>query len=350
MTPATASPRERVFAALDHRPPDVVPVEYHASPAGSYEHGQKLHELWERFPADFGDSRTIPPARPEARWLDAQGRYEELRRDEWGVLWRQLIFGVAGHPVERPLDDWSRLGQYRAPEVPASSGPAFEQEREQARQHQQHYFLKSGWISLFEVLHAVRRFEDVLMDLAEDSPQLHRLADLVTEYQLQQIRRLLARGVDAVQFGDDFATQNALMFSPAIWRRFFKPRYEFLMAPIHAAGKKVFFHTCGAASLLLDDLADLGVHAIWPQLNAYGLEALGRRCRDRKLAVALHPDRGELMVRGRPRDVRDTLMQLAEVFSVRSGGAWFYVEIDSGFPFENVATLIRTIGELREKV
>ena len=339
--------RKRVFDALAYQPPDVVPVEYHASPAGSYEHGRKLHELWARFPADFGDGRNIVAARPDPKWVDAQGRYEELRRDEWGVLWRQLMFGVAGHPVERPLDDWSRLDDYRAPEVPPRSGPIFEREQEQARQHQEEYFLKSGWISIFEVMHAVRRFEDVLMDLAEDSPQLHRLADLITEYQLQQIHFLLARGVDAVQFGDDFATQSGLMFSPEIWRHFFKPRFERLMAPIHRAGKKVFFHTCGAASALLDELADLGVHALWPQLNAYPIVELARRCRERKLAVALHPDRGDLMVRGHPREVRNSVQDLAEVFSVRSGGAWFYVEIDSGFPFENVETLVRTIAELR---
>ena len=39
--------------------------------------------------------------------------------------------------------------------------------------------------------------------------------------------------------------------------------------PIHAAGKKVFFHTCGCGLKLLDELADLRVQATWPQLNAY---------------------------------------------------------------------------------
>jgi hypothetical protein len=29
------------------------------------------------------------------------------------------------------------------------------------------------------------------------------------------------------------------------------------------------------------------------------------------------------------------------------GGTWFYVEIDSGFPFENVQALIETIAALR---
>jgi hypothetical protein len=117
-------PRERVLRALEFRAPDVVPVEYHASPAGSYEHGEKLHELWARYPEDFGDSRRFPRAAPEARWIDAAGRYEEVRRDEWGVVWKYLIYGVAGHPLERPLDDWANLDGYTLPAPPARAGAA----------------------------------------------------------------------------------------------------------------------------------------------------------------------------------------------------------------------------------
>ena len=87
-------PRERVFAVLDFKQPDVIPVEHHNSPAGSYEHGEQLHRLWERFPHDFGDAAVIPSSRPGRQWIDAQGRYREIRRDEWGVVWKHLIFGV----------------------------------------------------------------------------------------------------------------------------------------------------------------------------------------------------------------------------------------------------------------
>jgi hypothetical protein len=107
-------PRERVFAALDFQPPDILPLEYHASPSGSFEHGERLHQLWERYPQDFALTSAFPHARPEPRWVDAQGRYREVRRDEWGVVWEHLIFGAAGHPMERPLDDCSNLDRYNS--------------------------------------------------------------------------------------------------------------------------------------------------------------------------------------------------------------------------------------------
>jgi uroporphyrinogen decarboxylase len=347
MTIASMLPRERVFAALDFSKPDFVPLEYRPSPAGSYEHGDPLHKLFVRYPHDFGDASAIPTARPEPKWIDAQGKYRELRRDEWGVIWEHLIYGVAGHPHTRPLDDWADLHTFQPPSVPATSGPEFEREHLRMACEQQCYFIKSGWISIFEVMHALRRFEDVLMDLATDSPEINRLADLITDYQLRTIHYLLARGVDAIQFGDDYATQSGLMMSLSTWRRFFKPRYELLMKPVHAAGKKVFFHTCGCGLKLLGDLADLHVHAIWPQLNAYGEGELARFCRGTRIAIALHPDRGDLMIRSGPADVRTAVLKLAEEFSVSCGGAWFYVEIDGGFPFENIEALVETIGRLR---
>lgn len=53
------------------------------------------------------------------------------------------------------------------------------------------------------------------------------------------------------------------------------------------------------------------------------------------------------MIRSGPADVRSALLKLAEEFTVSRGGAWFYVEIDGGFPFENIEALVETIGQLR---
>ena len=69
------------------------------------------------------------------------------------------------------------------------------------------------------------------------------------------------------------------------------------MAPIHRAGKKVFFHTCGQSSDILGGLAELGVHAIWPQINVYDEKELANRCRSLRMALAVSPDRGDVMAR-----------------------------------------------------
>jgi len=341
------TPRERVFRAVRFDAPDVVPLEYHPSPAGLYEHGQKLKALWTMHPQDFGDFAELPIETPDPRWIDETGRYRELRTDEWGVTWELLIFGIVGHPVQRPLDNWANLEGYRPPAPPATEGPDFEREHAAAREHQRRFFLKSGWASIFEVMHAVRRFEDVLMDIALDTPEINRLADLIADCQTARMEYLLKLGVDAIQFADDFGTQSALFFSPDVWRRFFKPRFERMVAPVKAAGKLAFYHTCGYVWHLLDDIAALGMDAIWPQIGLYDEGELAARCRQLGMSVALHPDRAKLMTNGTPREIREAVERLARVFQVERGGAWFYVEIDNGFPIENVRELIESIGRLR---
>jgi hypothetical protein len=335
-------PRERVIAALEFRAPDVVPVEYHASPAGFVEHGEKLRRLWMEQPDDFGprDRFKIPDVSPGRRtW-----------RDAWGVQWREELFGAGGIPIERPLASWDGWSNFRTPAVPPISGAEFEAEKSRAQRHRAKYFLKSAWISLFELMHALRPFEDVLVDIADDNPEIHRLADRLTKHHLLFIDYLLERGVDAIQFGDDYGTQSELILSPKMWRRFFKPRYEVMIRRIKAGGARVFFHTCGCVRGLLDDLSSLGVDAIWPQLNAYDLRWLARFSRETKTAIALHPDRGELMIRSSPDRVEQYVAEVAEIFEIDGGGAWFYVEVDRGFPFDNVVALTRAISRLRTGV
>ena len=74
------------------------------------------------------------------------------------------------------------------------------------------------------------------MDLEDDTPEINRLADIICCHDEALIRRALALKADAVSFGDDLGTANALMTSPEVFRRFFKPRYERLFAPALTGG------------------------------------------------------------------------------------------------------------------
>jgi hypothetical protein len=185
------------------------------------------------------------------------------------------------------------------------------------------------------------------MDIEDDTPEINRIADLVLEHSSGLVRHSLALGCDAVGFGDDLGTQNALMVSPDAFRRFFKPRYRALFALALAAGKRVFFHTCGQAAAVLEDLREVGVTGLWPQLPLYDPRELARRCRDLGMAVLLHPDRGGLMQRGTPGEIRDYVLRLLEVFDTAHGGSWLYIEIDPGFPWRNVEALFAVAREVR---
>jgi hypothetical protein len=341
-------PRERIEAALDFRTPDRIPLHVHPSPAGLYEHGTKLLDIMRATEHDLGDARrTAMPEPPAPKDFDADGRYHLIRTDAWGTTWEHRIFGIWGHPIEWPLNDLAALDTWHAPELPACSGPQFEAARAAAAAARANWYEMEDGGALFETMRWVRRFELILMDIEDDTPEVNRIADIINAYNEGLVRYALALDTDCVSFGDDLGTQNALMISPEAFRRFFKPRYARLFAPAVRKNKRVLFHSCGQVTAVLQDLRDVGVNAIWPQLPLYDLKELARRCRDLGLAVMLHPDRGDLMQRGTPAQIRDYVLRLLDTFDTAHGGSWLYVEIDPGFPWNNVEALFAVAREVR---
>ena len=341
-------PRDRVFTTLDFKPPDRLPIQVHPSPGGLFEHGQKLLDLIQACPSDFGDLGDLPLPQPPLEDFDPDGSYHRFTTDAWGVSWDYRLFGVWGHAIGEPLADIGQLATYKPPLPPSPSGSEFEEAKAAVARHKQRHFYIGGGGMLWEQMHFLRPYEDCLIDIMDDTPEINRIADMITEYMEGCVQHLLAAGVDAIQFGDDFGTQQASIFSPEVWRRFFKPRYERLCAPIRKAGRKIFFHSCGQITSLLEDFAELGVDAIWPQLPLFDMHELTRRCKSLGLALTLHPDRGQLMQRGTPQEVREYVPRMLDTFDTASGGSWLYLEIDPGFKWENIEALFECAMSLRE--
>jgi uroporphyrinogen decarboxylase len=330
-------PRERVMAALNWTGPDRPPMAQSAGNGARAEHGQKLLDLWKRYPSDFDDlSKSTLPDVPADAFSES---YYSTATDGWGVVWEYKIYGIAGHPKVRPLDDWTALEDYQPPKAPAVEGTDFEAHRAWVKQHQQTYYVMGGWVNIFETLHAVRRFEDVLLDIADDSEEINRLADMIVEVQEGSVRFMLESNTDGIMFADDWGTALGGIISPTLWRRFFRPRYDRLMAPVRAAGKHIFFHSCGKTEWIWEELADLGVNMIWPQLELVDNDVLADYMQRRKVALFAHPDRARIMPFGTPEEVREEVRRIKRTFCSPEGGVIFQGEVDRGYPFENVAAL-----------
>ncbi len=331
--------RERVFTMLDFKSPDRIPIQVHPSMGGLFEHGQKLLDLIHTCPNDFDDLSGVTLPEPSPEDFKEDGSYHRIAVDEWGVTWDYRIFGVWGHPYNEPLADLNKIISYSPPSTPPLSGPIFESAKEAISKHKEKYFCVRSGGMLWEQLHFLRPYEDCMFDIMDDTSEINHIADMITNYMEGYVLHNLAAGADAIAFGDDFGTQQALIFPPEIWQRFFKPRYERLCRHIRKAGKKIFFHSCGQIAPLLDDFADLGVNAVWPQLPLYNQQELAKRSRDLGIAIQLHPDRGNLMQCSGPIDVHDYLYRLMDNFATDNGGSWLYLEVDPGFKWENVQVL-----------
>jgi len=330
--------------AFEFAGPDRLPVVYHPSPAGLYVHGKKLLDLLNAYPPDNPISfDAIPQPPPET--LDSRGEYHEFKKDDSGTTWEYRIFGIAGHPSRYPIEAWDSPLEF--PKTPAKSGPAFEEARKRVAEQRRTYLVAGGGVSLFEKLHHLRPFEEVLMDLVDEKPSLMAFVDRLVEYQRREIEYNLALGMDVINFGDDWGAQHSLLVPPALFRRIFKPRLRELMAMVRAAGRRVFYHSCGTIHPLYGDLVEIGINGLWHQIALYPAEEFAREAAANRTALFLHMDRQRLVPRGTPREIAETVKRYADIHRSLGGGAIFYVEIENDAPFKNVEALVTSIDKFR---
>jgi uroporphyrinogen decarboxylase len=162
--------------------------------------------------------------------------------------------------------------------------------------------------------------EEVLVDLLTGEPDLFAFLDRLVAYWQALIGRLIDLGVDVIMFGDDWGTQLAPVVSPELFREVFAPRYRLLFEPIRRAGRKILFHSCGFLRNILDELIDLGVDGLWPQMSLYDRDSgFAQKCADRWVTLFLHPDRQKLMPLGTPGQI-DTVIRGYGERTTRFGG------------------------------
>ncbi|MCL2059502.1 MAG: hypothetical protein FWH01_10675 [Oscillospiraceae bacterium] len=341
--------KERFLAAARFERPDMPALEYYYTDVGYAEHGAKLQELYMRYPGDAAPAPAynFTSRGPDPADFDEDGNYRRLETDKWGVTWEYRIFGRIGHAIGFPLDDIGKLDSYALPPMPLSDPAAFDALKRRAESEDSSYPISHGIPGLLDQMIALRPFEKVLMDLANGEPALARLADVLTDAYLGEVRRALSAGVDIIRMGDDYGTNRAMLISPDLWRAFFFPRLKKIFDPIKAAGKLCCFHSCGQVWDILPDLKLAGADTIWPQLPLYDYGALSERLRGLGLALCMHIDRGELMQHGSPGEVKAETARLFQAFRPDNGGSWFYFEVDQGFPFENIQALAEAIAEYR---
>ena len=222
------------------------------------------------------------------------------RQTEWGFHWERLD-NTMGQPKGCPLADLDLLDQFIPPD-PNAEG-RFDHVDHFIRQNANAYLLGNVGISGFNFVTFLHGFENTLEDLYLDRDRICQLIDLVLEFETGIIRRYGEYAFDAIGFGDDWGTQNALMIAPDLWREVFKPRFKKQFDLVHSYGKDVYYHSCGQIWDIIPDLIEIGVDILnLNQPDIFGIERLGTafsgkvcfNCPVDHQTVAIHGDRGEI--------------------------------------------------------
>jgi uroporphyrinogen decarboxylase len=108
--------------------------------------------------------------------------------------------------------------------------------------------------------------EKLLMDMALGTEYVPYLFEACERFQTAVGLELVRRGVDAIWVGDDFGSQQGLLFSPDMFRSLLKDHYARQVAALKAADPDVLaiLHSDGAVKMLLDDIKDIGFDVFNP--------------------------------------------------------------------------------------
>lgn len=340
--------RERVLRALNFEPTDRVPMDIWVLPAARLAHGEAFAQLQKRYEDRIDIMSFVGPFdhgfTPEYYMV---GTFT----DPWGSVWRNLQPGVVGEVKQPVFADYEAMRGYVSPKAEflrqwEQHKPALEQQLREARKTGK--FLIGGWVSVFERLQFLRGTEDLYCDIALEEPELFALIDLVMDFLRVYVDAWAQMDVDAIPFGDDWGTQISLLISPVTWVKLFQPLYQELFDRIHAAGKKVFFHSDGYIFDLYPHFIEMGVDAINSQLWCMGVEKVAEQFAG-KITFWGEISRQNTLPNGTPEDVKASARKMMQLLRVNGGGLIGQSEMNRDVPLANVQAFYEAWDEEETK-
>ncbi len=335
--------RENFLRAAEFRSPMWIPSRVSFAGATWYKYREKLEQLILRH------RRLFPFFRKGSVKFDALGvrRQGNIFVDEWGCVWKFPHDGLQGIVVKHPLEDWRALDNLRVPDpdegLPREGDSMldWEEVKETVRRARKEGSLVVVGMPhgfFFQRLYYLRGFNNLMLDFVRGDSRLDRLIDLLTEYNLELVKRIIRLGVDVVSFGDDLGTQNRMPISPTLFRRYIYPAYRKIFGYVRAHGVHVYLHSDGHVMEVVDMLIESGVTILNIQDVVNGIENIARACKGR-VCIDLDIDRQHLLPRGTPAEIERHIVEAIHKLGSRRGGLMLTAGVYPDVPLRNIEAL-----------
>lgn len=220
------------------------------------------------------DGYTCLPIGPGTEFGDG-----EPLVDEWGVGFTRSPHGMPV-PSMHPVRDTDDLDHYTPPEPSRGQMILVDLMRERFKGEKAIFWMMRG---VFVKSWRLAGMENLMVKMFDDPEFVHRVASMVTEYNLGQLDMLAQAGLDVLIVEDDIADKNSTLVSPEMFREFINPYNRKLVERAHRKGLKVVRHSDGNLWPILDILLETGYDGLNPLEPQAGmrLKELKEYCGDR---------------------------------------------------------------------
>ena len=341
--------RENYLATVRRINPRWIPMRLVISGASRKELGAEIEEVMARHPLLFPNF-----TQGQVDWasyvFNTNYSKEGTFTDNWGVVWKAEIDGLAGLVLKPPLEDWATLDSWRPPDPLglADSGPAdWEARRRDAEATRAREEVVVGGVPhgfMLMRLWYLRGFENLMMDLATDDPHLPQLIDMLVEHNLALVNQWLQIGVDEMDFPEDLGTQDRSIISPRLFHKYVTPAYSRVVAPIKQAGVLVHQHSDGYVMELIDDFVESGRDIINLQDLCNGIQNIKEHLKGR-VCIDLDIDRQKIVPFGTREEIRALIEEEVRELGSPQGGLTLICGIYPPTPPENVEALCEALEE-----
>ena len=310
------------YKAMLFEGPEYIPVGVSLLPATWMKYREKLQELLTRHPVIFGVG-----ADREGKYDAVQGTYVQGEHvDAWGCVWSNVAHGMEAIVTKHPVPTRADVHKLKAPA--------------------EHTGFPHGFMYLR--LCDLRGFEEMMVDFAEEPPELQMLIDIVLEHNVRELEHDIERVGPSdrlMHFGDDLGMQNGLAMGPAKWRKYLKPCFAKLYGRCHEVGWYVYMHTDGDIKEIIPDLIECGVNVLNPQVRANGLDNLAKVCKG-KVCVNLDLDR-QLFPFCKPEEIDAHVREAVEKLGSPEGGLMLSAECGPDVPLDNIDAICTALAKYK---
>jgi hypothetical protein len=131
-----------------------------------------------------------------------------------------------------------------------------------------------------EMLWRIVGSENTMLWIAEEPERLGRQIERICAFALElakaQIKAADGR-LDGMVVWGDVAYRKGMLFSPAFWRRWFKPGVKAIVDVCHENGLPVIYHGCGNSARIFEDFIETGIDAYNPLEAKAGMDVIELR-------------------------------------------------------------------------
>lgn len=339
----SAQRRENALKAIHFERPDYIPMQIVINGACYDQYPvEALFDLMESHPLLFPE--FVRPGKAFVYEHTPITRKDPPFVDDFGCTWMTAMDGLVGTVVKHPLDDWQKWDTYRFPDPSTCMGIGpidWTSERKRIAELKAKGALT--WEGLrhghtFLQLCDIRGYENALIDMADDEPQLAVLLDRLTEFNTYIIQQYLDMDVDIVSYAEDLGMQLGPMLSPQNFREYILPCYKRMMKPAKEKGTNIHMHSDGDIRTLAPMLLECGVQILNLQDLVNGLDWIQTNLKG-KVCIDLDIDRQKITPYGTPEDIDRLVRKEVEMIGSREGGMMMIYGLYPGVPLENAKAL-----------